>query len=230
MKEDVVQARGLKKYYRRGEETVKALDGIDFSIKGGEMVAIVGPSGSGKTTLMNLISCLDTPTAGTLKIGGIDVTHFGENELISIRRKFIGFIFQQFFLIPNLTATENILLPTLFSRTHPPREHVRQLLRTVDLEGREDVPAHMLSGGDKQRIAIARALVNRPKLFIADEPTGKLETSMRQKLLAIFRDLVSDGIAVLIATHDLELAEATDRIVHLQDGRIVPKEASSLYL
>ncbi len=225
----VLEAKELKKYYTRGSETVKALDGVDFAISQGEIVAIVGPSGSGKTTLMNLISCLDTPTSGVLNIGGADVTHFKESQLIAIRRKYIGFIFQQFYLIPNLFAVENVELPLIFAKKPINRDKILKVIETVGLKGKERIPAYMLSGGDKQRIAIARALINEPKLLIADEPTGKLEIKVRDQLLELFRQLSKKGISVFIATHDLELAAKAGRIIHLQDGKIIPKEQSSLY-
>lgn len=225
----VIEAKDLKKYYTRGSETVKALDGVDFAIRRGEIVSIVGPSGSGKTTLMNLISCLDTPTSGTLIIGGQDVTHFKESHLITIRRKYIGFIFQQFYLMPNLFAVENVELPLIFAKKPLDKDKIYKVIETVGLKGRELIPAYMLSGGDKQRIAIARALINDPEVLIADEPTGKLELKVRDQLLELFRQLAQKGISVFIATHDLELAEKTERIIHLQDGKIVSKEQSSLY-
>jgi len=225
----VLEAKDLKKYYTRGSEVVKALDGVDFAIQSGEIVSIVGPSGSGKTTLMNLISCLDTPTSGTLIIGGQDVTHFKETQLVNIRRKYIGFIFQQFYLIPNLTAIENVELPLIFAKKPLDKEKILKAIETVELQGREHIPAYMLSGGDKQRIAIARALINDPQVLIADEPTGKLELRVRDQLLELFRQLTKKAISVFIATHDLELAGKTDRIIHLQDGKIVSKEQSTLY-
>ncbi len=225
----VLEAKELRKYYTRGSETVKALDGVDFAIRQGEIVAIVGPSGSGKTTLMNLISCLDTPTSGILNIGGQDVTHFKESQLIGIRRKYIGFIFQQFYLIPNLFAVENVELPLIFAKKPIDRDKILNVLETVGLKGKERIPAYMLSGGDKQRIAIARSLINEPKLLIADEPTGKLEIKVRDQLVELFRQLSKKGISIFIATHDLELAAKTERIIHLQDGRLIPKEQSMLY-
>ncbi|MBI4651698.1 ABC transporter ATP-binding protein [Candidatus Desantisbacteria bacterium] len=212
----VLEAKNLKKYYTRGVETVKALDGVDFGIKAGEIVSIVGPSGSGKTTLMNLISCLDTATSG-------------EAQLVNVRRQYIGFIFQQFYLIPNLLAVENVELPLIFARKPIDKEKIYKVIETVGLKGRENIPAFMLSGGDKQRIAIARALINEPKLLIADEPTGKLEIKVRDQLLKLFDELAKKGIAIFIATHDLELADKTNRIIHLQDGKIIPKEQSNLY-
>lgn len=226
----VLIATGLKKYYSRGSEIVKALDGIDLRLAKGEVVAIVGPSGSGKTTLMNVVSCLDTPTAGTLVIGGQEVSNLKESLLINIRRKYIGFIFQQFYLIPNLYPSENIELPLIFSKKESDPGAIQKLIDVVGLQGKEHVPSYMLSGGDKQRVAIARALVNSPQILIADEPTGKLELKVRNELIALFNQLAAQGTAVLIATHDLELAAMTQRIIHLQDGKIVPKEESSLYV
>jgi len=219
----------LKKYYRRGSEIIKALDGVDFEIKKSEIVSIIGPSGSGKTTLMNLIGCLDKATAGTLKIGDTNVTSLRENDLIQIRRENIGFVFQQFYLIPTLTVSENIELPLIFSKKTINQEKISDLLEEVGLKGRERIQLKYLSGGDKQRTGIARALVNEPKVIIADEPTGKLETKIREKILGIFKKLSEKGLAIFIATHDLELAQATQRIIHLQDGKIIPKEKSNLY-
>ncbi|MFH1093740.1 MAG: ABC transporter ATP-binding protein [Candidatus Omnitrophota bacterium] len=225
----VLEAKELKKYYIRGSETVKALDGVDFAIRQGEIVSIVGPSGSGKTTLMNLISCLDIPTSGVLNIAGEDVTHFKESQLIGIRRKYIGFIFQQFYLIPNLFAVENVELPLIFAKKPIDRDKILNVLETVGLKGKEGIPAYMLSGGDKQRVAIARSLINEPKLLIADEPTGKLEIKVRDQLIELFKQLSKKGISIFIATHDLELAAMTERIIHLQDGKIISKEQSMLY-
>lgn len=226
---NVLATRNLKKYYQRGSETVKALDGIDLDLHEGEIAAIVGPSGSGKTTLMNLISCLDTPTSGTLSIGGEEVSHLNESELIDIRRAYIGFIFQQFYLIPNLSPSENVELPLIFAKRRIDQEKIHSLLETVGLQGRETIPTYMLSGGDKQRVAIARALVNDPKILIADEPTGKLELRVRDQLMQLFEKLARQGTAIFIATHDLEMASMTHRVIHLQDGKIVPREKSSLY-
>ena len=225
----ILTTKGLKKYYRRGSEIIKALDGVDFEIKKSEIVSIIGPSGSGKTTLMNLIGCLDKATAGILKIGDTNVTSLRENDLIQIRRENIGFVFQQFYLIPTLTVSENIELPLIFSKKTINQEKISDLLEEVGLKGKERIQLKYLSGGDKQRTGIARALVNEPKVIIADEPTGKLETKVREKILGIFKKLSEKGLAIFIATHDLELAQATQRIIHLQDGKIISKEESSLY-
>jgi putative ABC transport system ATP-binding protein len=225
----VLEAKNLKKYYHRGSEIVRALDGVDFKIKESEIVSIVGPSGSGKTTLMNLIGCLDNATAGTLKIGNTDVTPLGENDLIKIRRENIGFVFQRFYLIPTLTVRENIELPLIFAKKAINQKKLSNLLEEVGLKNKEKIQIKYLSGGDKQRTGIARALVNEPKLLIADEPTGKLEKKVKGQILEIFKKLSKKGLAIFIATHDLELAQATQRIIHLQDGKIIPKEKSDLY-
>ena len=226
---NVIEAIGLKKHYRRGPETVKALDGVDFEISSGEMAAIVGPSGSGKTTLMNLISCLDSPTDGRLSIAGQDVTGFDESQLIDIRRKNIGFIFQRPHLIPTLTARENIELPIIFSKQKTNGDAISSKLKTVGLSERAHIQVRMLSGGDMQRVAIARALILNPKILIADEPTARFSTQVREVMAELFKELAASGLAVFIATHDLDLAESCDRMIHLQDGVIVPKEMSSLY-
>ena len=225
----ILEAKNLKKYYERGSEIVRALDGVDFEIERSEIVSIIGPSGSGKTTLMNLIGCLDNATAGTLKIGNTDVTLLGENDLIKIRRENIGFVFQRFYLIPTLTVRENIELPLIFAKKAINQKKLSNLLEEVGLKNKEKIQIKYLSGGDKQRTGIARALVNEPKLLIADEPTGKLEKKVKGQILGIFKKLSKKGLAIFIATHDLELAQATQKIIHLQDGKVVPKEKSDLY-
>jgi len=225
----ILEAKNLKKYYERGSEIVRALDGVDFEIERSEIVSIIGPSGSGKTTLMNLIGCLDNATAGTLKIGNTDVTLLGENDLIKIRRENIGFVFQRFYLIPTLTVRENIELPLIFAKKAINQKKLSNLLEEVGLKNKEKIQIKYLSGGDKQRTGIARALVNEPKVLIADEPTGKLEKKVKGQILGIFKKLSKKGLAIFIATHDLELAQATQRIIHLQDGKIIPKEKSDLY-
>lgn len=219
----------LKKRYERGSETVRALDGVDIQLQAGSVTALAGPSGSGKSTLLNLIACLDSPSEGELWINGRNVANASERELTAIRRNTIGFIFQRFHLIPTLTAEENALLPTLFSRQKLNRKRVDETLERVGMSGKRNLPASQLNSGDRQRVAIARAVVNAPKILIADEPTGSLETSMRGAVSGLFKELAQDGIAVLAATHDLELADACDETLFLENGRIAAKEESSLF-
>jgi len=225
----ILEAKNLKKHYRRGSEIVKALDGVDLKIKGSEIISIVGPSGSGKTTLMNLVGCLDSATAGSLKIGDNDVASLEEIDLIKIRRENIGFVFQRFYLIPTLTVRENVELPLIFAKKNINAKNILDLLKEVNLEDKEGIQVKFLSGGDKQRTGIARALVNDPKILVADEPTGKLEIKVGEQILELFKNLSEKGLAIVIATHNLELAQATQRIIHLQDGKVVPKEKSDLY-
>jgi len=225
----ILEARNLKKYYHRGSEIVKALDGVELKIKEKEIVSIVGPSGSGKTTLMNLIGCLDKATAGSLKVGDKDAASLEEIDLVKIRRENIGFVFQRFYLIPTLTVKENVELPLIFANKNINTKKILTMLKEVDLEDKEGIQVKYLSGGDKQRTGIARALINDPKILIADEPTGKLETKVGLQILELFKGLCKKGLAIIIATHDLEFAQATQRIIHLQDGKIVPKEKSDLY-
>jgi len=225
----ILEATNLKKYYHRGSEIVKALDGVELKIKENEIVSIVGPSGSGKTTLMNLIGCLDKTTSGSLKIGDNDVASLEEIDLVKIRRENIGFVFQRFYLIPTLTVRENLELPLIFANKNINTKKIIDMLKEVNLEDKEGIQVKYLSGGDKQRTGIARALVNDPKILIADEPTGKLEKKVGENILELFKSLSEKGLAIVIATHDLELAQATQRTIHLQDGKIVPKEKSDLY-
>ncbi len=225
----IIKVKNLKKHYKRGSETVKALDGIDFSINSGEIVSIVGPSGSGKTTLLNLISCLDNATEGSLFINEKNVTNIKEKQLIKIRRDNIGFIFQKFYLISTLTVKENIELPLIFAKTEMNFSKTEKMIEMVGLKGKTNYAVNMLSGGDKQRVVIARALINEPQIIIADEPTGKLETKVRDSIMNIFQKLSEKGLAVFIATHDLDLAGMAQRIIHLQDGKIIQKKKSDLY-
>jgi putative ABC transport system ATP-binding protein len=222
----IIQARGLKRYYRRGSETVKALDGVDLDIRPGEMVSVLGPSGSGKTTLVNLISCLDAPTEGTLVVAGKQVAGSSEDELASLRRGTMGFVFQKFYLLPTLTVAENVELSLMFCRRPVKRAATMEVLRQVGLEDRASHRPRELSGGQMQRAAIARALIVEPRILIADEPTGNLDSYNGEAIFALFRSLVAERHLTLIVTpHNLALGYRADRILTLHDGVIVKEEA-----
>lgn len=220
----LVQATGLWRSYVRGSETINALAGVSLSLAPGEIVAVVGRSGSGKTTLLNQLGCLDRPTRGSLMIAGTEVTGLRESELVRFRRDHIGFIFQLFYLIPTLTVEENVRLPLMFARKHDD-QRVSELVGRVGLTGVRRALPRQLDGGDMQRVAIARALVNKPKMLLADEPTGRLEHRSRESVLGIFRELAREGLGIIMATHDPELARAADRTIEFSDGRVVSEES-----
>ncbi len=221
----IVEGRGLKRYYRRGSETVKAVDGIDIVIRSGEMASILGPSGSGKTTLVHLMSCLDVPTGGSLSVAGVSVEGLSEDELAGIRRKTMGFVFQKFYLLPTLTVAENVELPLLFLREKPDRTATMEILRQVGLENRAEHLPNELSGGQMQRAAIARGLIVNPRLLIADEPTGNLDSENSRSIFDLFQDLVRNkGISILVTTHNLSLGSLANRVITLKDGRVAKEE------
>ena len=220
--EPILKARNLKRHYRRGVETVKALDGVDLDLFPGEMVSILGPSGSGKTTLMNLVSCLDAPTEGTLELAGKSVAHLDEDRLAEARRGVLGFVFQKFHLIPTLTVAENVELPLMFLRRPVDRAATMEVLKQVGLEDRASHLPKELSGGQMQRVAIARALITKPRILIADEPTGNLDKANGEAIFALFRALCKEqGLTVVVTTHNLALGNLADRTITLEDGRIL---------
>lgn len=222
--EGLVVLKGVSKYYKMGGTTVTALDKMDLTIKEGELLSVMGPSGSGKSTLLNIIGCIDSPNEGHVSIGGRDVSKLKDSELTKIRLTEIGFIFQQFYLIPTLTAFENIELPMREARmSHEDRtKRVRELLALVGLEDRERHYPNQLSGGEQQRVAIARALANKPLLILADEPTGELDTKTAMRIIELLKELNSkQGITVIIVTHDPRVANETNRIITLQDGAVI---------
>jgi len=225
MSDVLIEARNLKRYYRRGSETVKALDGVDLTIRAGEIVAILGPSGSGKTTLINLLSCLDAPTEGSLIVAGRDVAGLSEEQLVEIRRGILGFVFQNFSLIPTLNVTENVELPLMFLGRRADPARTREVLDLVGLTDRADHLPRELSGGQMQRVAIARALIVEPKILVADEPTGNLDRATGESIVALFKQLATEKkIAILLTTHNLALTAEADRVITLEDGRIVSIE------
>jgi putative ABC transport system ATP-binding protein len=222
----LIEARGLRRHYHRGSEVVKAIDGVDLDIYAGEMVSILGPSGSGKTTLIQLLSCLDAPSDGTLTVMGKIAGGMTEDELTRLRRGALGFVFQKFYLLPTLTVAENVELPLIFYRRPVKREETMAVLRQVGIEDRAGHMPNELSGGQMQRVAIARALIIRPQILIADEPTGNLDTENGTAIFTLFRDLIrTQGISVLVTTHNLAFGWLADRIITLKDGRIVHQES-----
>jgi putative ABC transport system ATP-binding protein len=215
---NVIEATDLTKVYRRGSEQVHALRGVSISVQAGEFISIVGPSGSGKTALLNLLGCLDSPTSGRLSVNGTDVTDLPENRRVFIRREAIGFIFQQFYLIPTLSAKENILLPLTFSKRRVDTARAQEILAMVGLSHREDHLPGELSGGEMQRVAIGRALINDPKIIFADEPTGNLDSHTAEQVYGIFEDLVHKGYTIVVVTHNAVLADRAHRVIQLTDG------------
>jgi putative ABC transport system ATP-binding protein len=216
----VVTARALTKIYQRGREQVRAVDQVEFEISAGEFVAITGPSGAGKTTLLNLMGCLEAPTSGTLRLLDKSVHELTDAERTRLRRERIGFVFQHFGLLSTLTVAENIALPGLFAR-RPNRERVTELLAKVGLERRRAHRPRELSGGEMQRAAIARALVNQPALLLADEPTGNLDTAMGESIIALFQELNREGLTVVVVTHNVAVARMAHRQLHMADGKLV---------
>ncbi|HEY8169884.1 MAG TPA: ABC transporter ATP-binding protein [Candidatus Limnocylindria bacterium] len=222
----ILVARELAKVYQRGSSEVRAVDGISLDVEAGELMAIMGRSGSGKTTLLDLLGCLLRPTSGSLEIDGRSVIGASDADLAAIRRERIGFVFQEFNLIPTLTAIENVMLPLRYGpRRSDGRERATELLDLVGLAQRASHRPSELSGGEQQRVAIARALVNKPAVILADEPTGELDSTTSEQLMAVLRGLNRDrGVTVMIVTHDAGIADQTDRIVRLSDGRVVSDE------
>lgn len=216
----MIELKGIEKTYIRGAEYVHALKGIDLIISNGEFISVVGPSGSGKTTLLHILGCLDRPTNGIMKIDGIEVENMPESALVDIRRKKIGFVFQQFYLIPGLTVFDNVTLPLLFSRTKIDRERVVSLIEMVGLGGKADRLPNQLSGGEMQRVAIARALVNNPEIMLADEPTGNLDSENSERIFDILKSLHNRGLTVVMITHNPDLAMRAERVIRLRDGMI----------
>jgi putative ABC transport system ATP-binding protein len=220
----IIEAKELCKVYRRGREEIQALKNVDFCVKAGEFVSIIGPSGSGKTALLNMLGCLDTPSSGSLRLNGIEIAGRKEHDLVKIRRENIGFVFQQFYLMPTLTARENIELPLLFSKKNGCKKRIDEVLQMVGLADRGDHLPGQLSGGEMQRVAIGRALINDPKIILADEPTGNLDSTTSEMIFGLFSELNKRGLTLVVVTHNLDLASRAEKMYTLRDGRIVSCE------
>ena len=217
----LISLDNVSKIYRRGSEEVHALDGVTFNIAEGDLVAICGPSGSGKTTLLNIAGCMDHASKGVVRIRGEEIDRGGESRLAKIRQAMIGVVFQQFFLIPTLTVEENVELPLLFSRRKADRERTGALLERVGLAHRRRHRPGQLSGGEMQRVAVARSLINEPKVVLADEPTGNLDSRNSAAVIELFESLNRTGIAIVLVTHNTDLAARCRKVIHLEDGKVV---------
>lgn len=220
----MIEIRHLKKSYKSGDETLEILKGIHLTIQDGEFVAIMGPSGSGKSTLMNILGLLDTPSGGSYLLNGVEVSRLSDSDLAEVRRREIGFIFQQFHLLPRLTAEANVALPLLYSKHQEDENRAQDLMVQVGLGHRIGHHPNELSGGQQQRVAIARSLINRPKMILADEPTGNLDSKSEVEIMKILRELHSQGITVVIVTHEEEIGQQADRLIRMRDGVILSDE------
>ncbi len=218
----IVETQDLTKIYRMGKVDIRALNDVNLEVLKGDMICLYGPSGSGKSTLLNLIGGLDRPTSGKVVVDGIDLTQLGGNELAEFRLRKVGFVFQQYNLVPTLTALENIELPMVFSKVPKSerRQRAVEMLASVKMDNRLDHKPDELSGGQQQRVAIARALVNQPSIILADEPTGAIDTATIHMIMEIIRDLNKQGQTFIIVTHDLLVAQACKRSIILRDGTV----------
>lgn len=228
MADAVVELEEVRREYLVGDQRTIALDGIDLKIDRGEFVAIVGPSGSGKSTMMNLIGCLDRPSSGTVKIAGASTNSLNDNELTNLRSRAIGFVFQQFQLLPSTTALENVMAPLLYQRqsSKAAKQAATQMLERLGLGERLNFDRNRLSGGQQQRVAIARALVTSPDIVLADEPTGALDSKTGAQVIDLLKELNREGRTIILITHDLDIAASAPRRVFLRDGKVEKDERS----
>ena len=219
----ILKLTDICKDYAQGKQSVRVLKNINLTVEQGEYLAIMGPSGSGKTTLMNLIGCLDVPTSGTYELSGKNLKNTGDNALADIRNKYIGFVFQNFYLMPKLDAVDNVALPLLYAGVPLKERRARavEALNAVGLGERIHFRPNQLSGGQCQRVAIARAIVTKPTLLLADEPTGVLDTKAGNQIMEIFRALSKEGMTIIMITHEPAIAECADKIYHILDGELL---------
>lgn len=221
MAEPIVKTTALEKYYKTGTQLVKALDGVDFEVKEREFVAIIGKSGSGKTTLLHMLGGLDTPTSGSVTVGGTALETLDNDRLAVFRRRKVGFIFQQYNLIPDLNVYDNILFPLELDGARIDRKFIDYLLETLHISDKKEMLPSMLSGGEQQRVAIIRALAARPAIILADEPTGNLDTGAAYEVISLLKDLAKQyRQTLLVITHDPDIARMADRMVRIEDGKI----------
>jgi putative ABC transport system ATP-binding protein len=220
----LIDLKDIVKTYHMGKVAVPALSGVTLGISKGEMVAIIGASGSGKSTLMNIIGCLDKPSSGQYLLEGIDIGRLNDNRLAELRNKKIGFVFQQYNLLPRISALSNVELPMIYSGVLQRRKPAKEALERVGLGQRINHKPTEMSGGEQQRVAIARALINNPSLILADEPTGNLDTVASADIMGIFHQLNRDGMTVVLVTHETDIAQQARRIIRISDGKIISDE------
>jgi putative ABC transport system ATP-binding protein len=222
----LIEAEGLGRHYRLGGRTVTALEDVSVLVRAGDYVAVTGPSGSGKTTLMKILGCLDTPSTGQYRLDGHDITGLSPDRLAATRNRILGFLFQSFLLLPQSTALENVELPLAYAgvRRAERRRRARDALARVSLAHREDHRPARLSGGEQQRVALARAVINRPKLLLADEPTGALDGASAGEVMRLFAELNRSGVTIVLVTHDMSVAAHARRVLRFRHGRLEAEE------
>jgi len=224
----IIDIQKIRKEYVMGTELIEALKDVSLSIEKNEYVALMGPSGSGKSTLMNILGCLDTPTSGSYKLNGTEVSEMTDDELARVRNKEIGFVFQTFNLLPRLSALENVALPMVYAGLNKAdrNERAKQVMDMVQLSDRMYHKPNELSGGQRQRVAIARALVNNPSIILADEPTGNLDTKTSYEIMSIFEEINKNGNTVILVTHEEDIAKYAKRVIRLRDGKLETDETN----
>ena len=218
----IIETQDIAKSFHLGGTEVRALDGVSIGIEHGEMVGVIGTSGSGKSTLMNILGCLDRPDRGAYKLDGHDVSGLKKDQLAEIRNKYIGFVFQSFYLLPRMSSLENVELPLQYAGKGRTHDRAREALKLVGLGDRMHHAPNQLSGGQRQRVAIARALVNDPAVVLADEPTGNLDSATSDDILTLFEELNAQGRTIIVVTHDSEVADRCAHIIRMKDGRVAP--------